>query len=55
VVLADSTEINKAETVKKEELKVGEKVSVFGTENSDGSITAQNIQLNPIIRVVPTP
>lgn len=55
VVLADTTEINKAEKVAKEELKVGEKVSVFGTENSDGSVTAQTIQLNPIIREIPTP
>lgn len=47
IILSENTQINKAEKAGKEELKVGEKVAVFGTENSDGSITAQNIQLNP--------
>lgn len=57
VILAASTEINKAGTASASELKVGEKVSVFGTVNSDGSVTAQNIQLNPILREFggPTP
>jgi len=50
VLLSDKTEINKAATATKEDLKTGEKVAVFGTENSDGSVTAQNIQLNPITR-----
>ena len=48
VLLTDNTQINKASEVKKEELKAGEKVSVFGTQNSDGSVTAQSVQLNPI-------
>lgn len=52
VLVSDSTDINKADKANKEELKVGEKVSVFGTSNSDGSVTAQSIQLNPIIRAV---
>ncbi len=52
VVLSDSTQINKADTAYKDDLKVGEKVAVFGTENPDGSVTAQNIQLNPIIRAM---
>jgi len=54
VVLSDSVTINKAETATKDDLKVGEKVMVFGQDNSDGSVTAQNIQLNPIIRTLPT-
>ncbi|MCR4277228.1 MAG: DUF5666 domain-containing protein [Candidatus Roizmanbacteria bacterium] len=48
ILINDKTQINKAETVNKSELKVGEKVSVFGSENTDGSVTAQNVQLNPI-------
>lgn len=50
VLLSDKTEINKASQGTKEDLKVGEKVAAFGQENSDGSVTAQNIQLNPILR-----
>lgn len=50
VLINDKTQINKAETVNKSELKVGEKVSVFGSDNTDGSVTAQNVQLNPINR-----
>jgi len=48
ILINDKTQINKAETVNKSELKVGEKVSVFGSENTDGSVTAQNVQINPI-------
>jgi len=50
VLLSDNTEINKAAEATKEDLKVGEKVAVFGQENSDGTVTAQNIQLNPQFR-----
>jgi hypothetical protein len=50
VLINDKTQINKAETANKSELKAGEKVSVFGSENTDGSVTAQNVQLNPILR-----
>lgn len=55
VLLSDKTEINKAASGTKDDLKVGEKVAVFGNENSDGSVTAQNIQLNPMLRGGPTP
>ena len=58
VLFSDTTQINKADTATKEDLKEGDTVSVFGTDNSDGSITAQNIQLNPILRLgtpMPTP
>lgn len=50
VILSDSTSINKAAEGTKSDLKTGEKVMVIGTTNSDGSVTAQNIQLNPINR-----
>lgn len=48
ILLSSTTQINKAQTAQITDLKVGEKVSVFGTSNSDGSVTAQNVQLNPI-------
>jgi len=48
IIISDNTAINKASQATKVDLKVGEKVAVFGTDNSDGSVTAQNIQLNPI-------
>lgn len=50
IILSDKTTINKAANATKNDLKTGEKVAVFGTENADGSITAQSIQLNPIFR-----
>jgi len=53
VLFSDKTTINKAAEATKEDLKAGEKVAVFGQENSDGSVTAQNIQLNPINQGLP--
>ena len=50
VILTDTTVINKSAQGSKSDLKVGEKVAVFGIENSDKSVTAQNIQLNPVTR-----
>jgi subtilase family serine protease len=51
IILVDSkTQINKAATATKSDLKNGEKVVVFGQENSDGTVTAQSIQLNPQLR-----
>jgi len=51
VLLSDKTVINKADQATKSDLKTGEKIAAFGTENSDGSMTAQNIQLNPILQM----
>lgn len=45
VLLTDITTINKSSEGTKPDLKTGEKVAVFGTENPDGSVTAQNVQL----------
>lgn len=50
VLISDKTSINKATEATIDDLKSGEKVAVFGQENSDGSVTAQNIQLNPTFR-----
>lgn len=46
VFFNNDTNINKAEKGKKEDLKKGEQVMVLGKENSDGTITASDIQLN---------
>ncbi len=50
VILSVKTSINKASEATKDDLKAGDTVAVFGTENSDGSVTAQNVQLNPVMR-----
>lgn len=47
ILLSDKTSFNQASTAAKTDLKVGEKVMVFGTPNSDGSVSGTNIQLNP--------
>ena len=45
VNLSDQTKINKASTGSMADLKSGTKVSVFGTTNSDGSVTAQMVSI----------
>ena len=50
VILSSSTAINREASGSASDLKTGERVLVIGTQNSDGSVTAQNIQLNPIFR-----
>lgn len=50
VNLSDKTTISKTDTAATTDLKAGEKIAAFGESNSDGSINAQNIQLNPMIR-----
>ena len=50
VLFSDKTAIDKSATGTKEDLTVGMRVAVFGQDNSDGSVTAQNIQLNPMFR-----
>lgn len=53
ILLTDTTALNKSTEGSREDLKVGERIAAFGTENSDGSITAANIQLNPTFRGMP--
>ncbi len=51
VILSDKTVINKSTQGTKDDLKSGENVAVFGSNNSDGSVTAEDIQLNPQLRI----
>ncbi|MBI2464701.1 hypothetical protein HYV64_01030 [Candidatus Shapirobacteria bacterium] len=54
VLLSSTTTINKSAEGSISDLKTGEKVAIFGSTNSDGSLTAQSIQLNPILRLTPS-
>ena len=54
VNVSDTTQINKADKATVADLKAGETIAAFGTTNSDGSVTAQNIQLNPQTRMMGT-
>lgn len=51
VVLSGSTIINKSDQGSIADLKTGERVAAFGIDNSDGSLTAQNVQINPMFRI----
>ena len=50
VLLSADATINKAEQGSQTDLVVGTSVAVFGSENADGSVTAQNIQISPLRR-----
>lgn len=47
VLLSNSTTVSKTDSGSKSDLEVGINVAVSGITNSDGSVTAQNVQLNP--------
>lgn len=49
--LANSTTYSKTVTGSKEDMKTGTRVAAIGSTNTDGSVTAQNIQLNPAMRM----
>jgi hypothetical protein len=50
VIVTTNTAINKSAEGTISDLTAGQTVSAFGTDNTDGSVTAQNIQLNPQAR-----
>lgn len=45
VLFSDKVSITKATTGSKEDFKNGTKIIAFGTDNSDGSLTASDIQI----------
>jgi hypothetical protein len=45
VILSDQTTVNKSSAGTKTDLKTGEEVTAFGTQNQDGSITAQSVSI----------
>ncbi len=51
VIIPSGTKITKSDTATISDLTKGAQVAAFGTTNSDGSITAQTVQLNPQIRM----
>ena len=55
IILSQKTEYNKAAEGSVADLTVGTRVTVFGTDNTDGSVTAESVQLNPIIRALASP
>jgi len=50
VILSANATVGQLQTIPASDLKTGDKVGIFGQTNSDGSLTAQNIQLNPLDR-----
>jgi hypothetical protein len=47
VIISGSTAISKYDAGTSADLAVGQQVVVTGTDNSDGSVTAQNVQIRP--------
>jgi hypothetical protein len=51
VNVSSTTTISKTTKAAQSDLTVGTQVAAFGTTNSDGSITAQTVQINPMFRM----
>jgi hypothetical protein len=49
VFFADTTEVVKSITGSLDDLQVGDTIMVTGSTNQEGSLTAQNIQLRPVM------
>lgn len=51
VLLSNATVFSKSSPATAADIKVGDRVAVFGAANSDGSVNATNVSLNPIQRM----
>lgn len=47
VLVSNSTEVDELETVPTSNIQVGQSVTVAGTANSDGSVTASSVMIRP--------
>lgn len=55
VLISDSTTVNQSVTASKNDLKVGLNVAIRGDQNTDGSVTSTNIEINPhVATITPT-
>lgn len=55
VLISDSTTVNQSVAATKNDLKVGLNVAVRGDQNTDGSVTSSNIEINPhVATITPT-
>jgi Cu/Ag efflux protein CusF len=50
VDINSNTTYSKSDSASASDIKTGDRIAAFGATNSDGSITAQNVQLNPMMR-----
>ena len=48
VLLSDKTVFNKSTEGSKADLRTGTRIAASGTDNSDGSVTASTVQINPM-------
>ncbi len=55
VLFTGSTTYSNTQTASKGDIKTGNQVAVFGASNSDGSVTATNVQINPMFRFNQSP
>lgn len=54
VLISGSTQVGKEATAAKSDIQNGDQVVVFGMANSDGSVNAQNVQINPFAGIRPS-
>ena len=55
VILSSSTQVEKSATASVSDVTVGTTINAIGTANSDGSLTATTVQLNPLTPTAGTP